>query len=68
VLERLAPLGARFGQPVRVRDLRDRLDLGLRDEAALARRELAVVVLEGADRDVWSAVRPQLLDSLLERQ
>jgi len=68
VLERLAPLGAGFGQPVRVGNLRDRLDLGLRDEAALARRELAVVVLEGADRDVRGAVRPQLLDSLLERQ
>jgi hypothetical protein len=68
VLERLPPLGAGLGQPVGVGDVRERLDLGLRDQAALARRELAVVVLEGTDRDVRRAVPPQLLDSLLERQ
>jgi len=67
-LERLPALRAGVRQLLQVRDVAQRLELGFGQKPALARLELRVVVLEGADRDVGRAVRPELLDSLPERQ
>jgi len=63
VVERLAGVVAAVGQRREAGDLLHGLDLRLRQRAALAGRELPVVVRERVERDVRRAGVAQLLEA-----
>jgi hypothetical protein len=64
--DRLVERRVPFGQRVEFLHLPDRLDLGLRQHAGLALRELAVVVAERVDRCVGKPFAAHLLDAGLQ--